>query len=659
MPTDSRIGTELAGYRIEAQIGRGGMGVVYRAEHLHLGRKVALKLLVPELASNEGFRQRFTHESRLAAAIDHPHIIPLYEAGEVDGLLFITMRYVEGTDLKRLLARDGRLEPERALTMVAQLAGALDAAHARGLVHRDVKPANVLVASASGPEASEHCYLTDFGLTKDTSAQIALTATGTFVGTIDYVAPEQIQGEEQGGRVDLYSLGCVLYECLTGKLPFPRAQEVEVMLAHLQEEPPKLSAARPDLPPALDAVLQKAMAKAPSDRYGSCGEFVVAARTALAGPAPAAATRPAARAPAVAAPAPALAPAGATRPAAGPAPPLAGPPRPAAAPREREVAPPRRRAGPLIAVGVLAVAGAAAVGALLGGGGDDAEPTEPASGNVAAAGGLTVRFPSDWQTAGSPPPALGLDLTDPVTVGPRAGGAGSGLVAGGLAPDGASLLPASLIRGLGETPAVPDGVRLGAVEAFRFRDLRPAGFDGTMTLYVVPTDRGASGVACYATGGAAPTFARRCDQVAGSLELTGRKGLAVQPSEPYAKGVGALLASTAEVRERGRARLRRARTSVQQAEAADGLAGGHANRARAAKRLAVPPVAARAHAAMGAAIAAAGQGYSAMAAAARRRDRVAFAAARRRVRAADASLTGSVSALEQLGYEVSDPATGT
>ena len=207
MATDARIGSELAGYRIEAPIGRGGMGVVYRAEQLRLGRKVALKLLAPELAENQGFRARFEHESRLAAVLDHPNIVPLFEAGEADGLLFISMRYVEGTDLRDLLSRDGRLEPERALAIAAQVASALDAAHDRGLVHRDVKPGNILIASDVAPDRPEHCYLTDFGLTKDTSSPVELTATGTFVGTIDYIAPEQIEGATAAGRGDQYALG--------------------------------------------------------------------------------------------------------------------------------------------------------------------------------------------------------------------------------------------------------------------------------------------------------------------------------------------------------------------------------------------------------------------------------------------------------------------
>ena len=278
MATDARIGAELAGYRIEAPIGRGGMGIVYRAEHLRLGRKVALKLLAPELAENGGFRARFERESRVAALLDHPNIVPLFEAGEADGLLFIAMRYVEGTDLRALLDDHAPLEPERALAIAAQVGSALDAAHIRGLVHRDVKPGNILIAADGGIDAPEHCYLADFGLTKDTSSPVELTATGTFVGTIDYIAPEQIEGGRVDPRTDVYSLGCLLYHCLSGTVPFVREGDVAVIYAHLSEPPPRISAVRPDLPAGLDAVLGKALEKAPERRFTTCSDLVAAAR---------------------------------------------------------------------------------------------------------------------------------------------------------------------------------------------------------------------------------------------------------------------------------------------------------------------------------------------------------------------------------------------
>jgi hypothetical protein len=271
-------GTEIAGYRIESVIGRGGMAVVYRAEDTRLGRKVALKLLTPALAENEQFQQRFIRESRLAASLDHPNIVPIYEAGESDGHLFIAMRYVPGSDLKALLNREGALPPARILRLFVQIGDALDAAHVLGLVHRDVKPGNILITSVaerSGHAHPDHVYLTDFGLTKrTTSLSGSLTGTGHFLGTVDYVSPEQIQGAPVGPSTDIYALGCVLYECLTGRLPFSRDDDAAVLWAHLVEMPPPVSAVRPELPAAVDDVVAKAVAKAPEDRYDSCRDLV-------------------------------------------------------------------------------------------------------------------------------------------------------------------------------------------------------------------------------------------------------------------------------------------------------------------------------------------------------------------------------------------------
>ena len=215
LSADPRIGTRLLGYEIEAILGRGGMGDVYKAYDPRLKRYIALKLLTPGLAEDTGFRERFLRESELAASLDHPSIVPIYDAGDVGGQLYIAMRYVEGTDLKALIREDGALAPARAVALLAQLADALDTAHERGLVHRDVKPSNALL------DAAGHLYLADFGLTQSTSDRSELTAAGQIVGTVDYVAPEQIEGEETDGRADLYSLGCLLYECLTGRGALP------------------------------------------------------------------------------------------------------------------------------------------------------------------------------------------------------------------------------------------------------------------------------------------------------------------------------------------------------------------------------------------------------------------------------------------------------
>jgi hypothetical protein len=276
---DRRVGTAFGEYRIEALIGRGGMGVVYRAHHLGLKRNVALKLLSADLAEDEVFRRRFLRESQLAASLDHPNVVPIYEAGEVDGLLYIAMRYVDGTDLKTILRRGGGLGAERALAIAAQLAGALDAAHERGLIHRDVKPSNVLVTGRPG---HEHCYLADFGLSTSMSDRSVAVSPGQIVGTIDYVAPEQIRDEEVDARADVYSLACLFYESLTGAVPFRRGSDVAVIYAHLEESPPPPSRVRSALPAALDPVLDRGLAKEPNQRWQTSGAMVDAARSALA-----------------------------------------------------------------------------------------------------------------------------------------------------------------------------------------------------------------------------------------------------------------------------------------------------------------------------------------------------------------------------------------
>ncbi|MEA2672608.1 MAG: hypothetical protein QOG45_2828, partial [Chloroflexota bacterium] len=240
------LGAEFAGYRIEAILGRGGVGLVYLAEDLNLPRRVALKILRAEYAEDPQFRERFVRESRLAASLDHLNIVPIYRAGESGGVLYIAMRYVEGTDLRRLLAAQGPLDIDRAIGILAQVGSALDAAHARGLCHRDVKPANILVTPGSH-DTPDQAYLVDFGITKRTSTA-GLTQAGQFVGTLDYAAPEQIRGEPIDARTDVYSLGCVLYECLAGARPFDRDSELAVLFAHLNDPPPRLTDLRPDLP---------------------------------------------------------------------------------------------------------------------------------------------------------------------------------------------------------------------------------------------------------------------------------------------------------------------------------------------------------------------------------------------------------------------------
>jgi serine/threonine-protein kinase len=269
---------EFAGCRVQEMIGRGGMGVVYRGIDQRLGRPVAIKLIAAEYATDEAVRRRFEREARLMAAIDHPNVIPVYAAGEEDGHLYLVMRYVAGTDLHHLLKDQGRLEPRDAARIVGDLASALDAAHAAGLVHRDIKPANVLLAGS-------HVYLTDFGITRAVDSGTRFTDSDEWVGTVDYMSPEHLRGAGTDARSDVYSLGCLLYACLTGSPPFRRATAAATILAHIEDEPPKPSAT-PGVPSRFDRVTDRALAKKAPDRYASAGELGRAALDAVAGTAP-------------------------------------------------------------------------------------------------------------------------------------------------------------------------------------------------------------------------------------------------------------------------------------------------------------------------------------------------------------------------------------
>ncbi len=273
--TQVEIGSDFLGYRIEELVGRGGMGVVYRAYDLRLKRTVALKLVTPELALDERFKERFARETELTMALEHPNVVPIHDAGDVDGRLYLAMRIVEGTDLRALLATEGALEPARALAICGQVANALDAAHRKGLVHRDVKPSNVLL------DANEHVYLADFGLTRRLEEQGLEAGEGRSVGTPAYLAPEQIEGKPVDGRADVYSLGCLLFESLTGSVPYRRTSRLAAAWAHLEEEPPSASELGSELPTAIDAVIQRALAKDPVDRYPTCAALIAAAEEAL------------------------------------------------------------------------------------------------------------------------------------------------------------------------------------------------------------------------------------------------------------------------------------------------------------------------------------------------------------------------------------------
>jgi len=268
---------EFAGYRVDSVVGRGGMGVVYRATDLALDRTVALKVLVEALAEDPEFRRRFVAESKTAASLDHPNIVPIYAAGECESVLYLAMRFVPGDDLRTVLHAERRLAPSRAARVIAQVAAALDAAHASGLVHRDVKPANVLMAK------EDHVYLSDFGLSKRVMADTVFTRAGDVLGTLDYIAPEQIRRETLSASTDVYALGCMAFDLLTGEVPFPADTEEGKLWAHLSEPPPRLGALVDGMPSAFDRAVRHALCKRPEDRFASAGELGAAIQAAAGG----------------------------------------------------------------------------------------------------------------------------------------------------------------------------------------------------------------------------------------------------------------------------------------------------------------------------------------------------------------------------------------
>jgi serine/threonine protein kinase/DNA-binding beta-propeller fold protein YncE len=445
-PESYSVGSEVAGYRLEEQIGRGGMALVYRARDVQLGRNVALKLLSPVLGRDEAFRQRFIRESRAAAAVDHPHIIPIFAAGDSDGVLFIAMRYVQGGDVRRLVDELGTLPAERAVSIITQVASALDAAHLNGLVHRDIKPANMLLDSTDGAGQRDHVYLADFGLSKRSLSATGLTSIGQFLGTPAYVAPEQIEGRTVDGRADLYALACASYEMLSGVPPFQRDDDLAIMWAQVSAPPPSLTEQRPDLPPAADTVLQQALAKDPAERFPTCLAFAAALRTALELPGPAAGSSAAGagRTPTVLSGPSASRPPGPPAPSAPSAPPPARDysPTQTSGPRQVPDHPPTQVSGPRDV---------------------PAHPPTQVSGPRPGAPSRPVDPPTaDWQPAEPLPPARDRGPAGPGPAGPGPAGPGPG---GPSGPSG-STRPAGRRRRRWPAAAAGLVVVAGAIGAF-------------------------------------------------------------------------------------------------------------------------------------------------------------------------------------------------
>ncbi len=622
------IGAEIEGYRIERLLGRGGMGEVYEATQIELGRRVAFKVLHSNLVDDDGFRQRFRREGRLQAALEHPNVVTVYEAGEIQEGLFLAMRLIDGRTLKELIAARG-IDPGRAIRLLAPVANALDVAHEDGLVHRDVKPQNILIG------AGDHPFLADFGLTRS-RGQTAYTQSGHIVGTTDYISPEQLRGEPAEAASDIYALSGVLYECLTGSVPYAMPTDAAVIYAHINREPPSARTVKPDLPPGIDVVIARGMAKESENRPASAGELIAAAAAEVGIDLP---------------PAVPQVPAGRIGKAAGGTgrdrggttkaalPPRGGRRRPSSATRVQQ----RRR----IIAPVLAVAGLAtvAVVALLAGrslGGEEAaELTTSVSGAA-----VSLRAPSSWSaTAADELLAIpGLGLRDAIGAAPGAS-SGTGVTAGATGAEGAQLLPAELVdRVVGELPAARP-VELGDLEALRYRGVDLHGFDREVTLYAAPSTGGVATVACYSLAGGAD-FEGACESIAQTLELTRGQPFPLAPSERTERGLVGSIARLDRERRSGRRQLLRAETAAAQATAAERLARAYDRADRRLGRLEVSPILAAGVNATRTAISALARDYGALAESARAGDVAGFGAVERSLRASEARLGRALSALE-------------
>ncbi len=639
-----------AGYRIDGPLGEGGMGAVYRATQLSLERVVALKVLTVELSSDPAFRERFRREGLLQAALDHPHIVTVYEAGEAGNRLFLAMRMVEGPTLKELIQRR-ELDDRRSLRLLTQVAEALDAAHARGLIHRDVKPHNVLVG------AGDHAYLADFGLTK-AHDDAGMTETGQFVGTIDYISPEQARGDHGTARSDVYALTAVLCECLTGQVPYVRATEDRVLLAHLSDAPPRLSEIRSDLPAAMDEVIAEGMAKDPEQRPASAGELMLKARRALgAGPTAAAPGGPGAAplggndggtATHLARPA-VPGGGGATRLAsAAPAVDADARTRAAASPVAAQAA--GGGQGRFIAAVLAAAVLAVVVGFLLGGGSSGSGETFASSASV---GNVELSFPAGWQRIASAPAIPGLALSQPLALAAVGDNAAQHLVAGEASASGPSLLPAAFAAGVSGRLPHPEAVKFGSVQAYRYSGLSVRGLSGPVTLYAVPTANGVATIACLSSSSAAAASAGQCAQIAATLKLTGTTAFALAPSTQYAASLAHIFSALQSAVSAGSARLHAASSASAQAAAASQLAAAYAAAASAVTRLTVSPAVADLNANIAHSLAAVGHDYAALASAARSGDGAAYARASRAIAADRARSATALAALRQAGYVVS------
>jgi len=641
------VGSVFAGHRLDSIAGQGGMGVVYRATHLRLDRKVALKVISPALAGDEDFRERFKRESRTAASLRHPHIVTIYDAGEESTLLYITMELVDGTDLRQVIRSQGALEPTVLARILGQIASSLDAAHERQLVHRDVKPANILV---QGSGDTVHSYLTDFGLTRHASSVSGPTRTGQWVGTLDYVAPEQLEGVTVDGRADIYSLACVAYEGLTGKVPYPRDNELAKMWAQVHEAPPAISEQAPGLPSSLNKVIADGMAKDRDARYASAVDFASDFASALGGQARSAVVAAVAEAEAeqgsTAAPAPketkAPAPRATRTRAARPAP-APGAPETKASPKAAapEAATPASRLG--WALAGLAGIGALVVGLVLGGGSE--EPTGAQVENRF----LELSYGSEWEedvTGGRE--ITGLRLEDTAALDFEAL-SGAGILRAGLVAEpgqGIDPIPAALGGRLGNPK--PETVEVAGTEALMYEGKTKGRDSSAVALLMVPTTEGWVGVGCESPATEFERVSASCEEVSASMDLK-VKAIALGPDEDAATEIGDALATLGEAQDAEASGLD-ANKPGEQAAAADRLAEAYSD-AASKVRDNVPADAKGPVEELGRALDEIGAEFEQLAAAARGENSSAYAASRKQIAEPSDALDRNLKLLESYGYE--------
>jgi Protein kinase domain len=625
------IGTTLAGYRIDGVLGQGGMGTVYEATQLSLDRVVALKLLAAHLSNDMAFRARFRREGQVQARLEHPHVVSVYEAGETEQGLFIAMRLVRGRTLKEMI-NDRELDVPRTLKILAPVAEALDEAHGLGLIHRDIKPQNVLVGRR------DHSFLADFGLTKGPT-EASLTKTGHFVGTFDYISPEQINGQPASAASDVYSLASVLYECLTGTVPFPRQVEAAILYAHVSEPPPRPSEGRPELPPDLDDVIGRAMAKDPAARQASASELIGDVERTFGTRAqpteePAIPAAPAAEPPGTRMSPPGGGPVSADRTAAGPTAPA---PRPAAPRPGGPRTPPARRSPaslPLLGAGALAlvVAGGFLIGKATAG--DEESP--PARGAAITAGRLSVQAPAGW-TQGQPEDILGLRSAASMLPGGTEGG--GSVTVGMSGATGPALLPKALVKQARE----PQAVELGDLEALRYSKLEPGNGEAELRVYAAPVTGGVATVACALPADAVRSFVAGCDRIAASLQLRKGEPIPLGPDREYESKLDKAITTLNKSTKGKGAALRRADTPAAQAEAATSLQAAYRTAARSLRGATDNPQVS--NDAIVAALKGLADAYGRLATAARAENGAAYAAARGKIAAGEQRLRKALAAV--------------